>query len=238
MNKKTNVVMAIIDSGWEEKMYSINNLVKIYENSEIKTKALDGINLEIEEGKFYVILGESGSGKSTLLNIIGGLDKATSGEINFNGRNLSQMTDSELADYRCKDVGFIFQKFNLIPTLTVWENVLLPVLIEGKKYDEEYVLGILDKLGIADKKDSMVTALSGGQQQRVAVARAFANNPHIILADEPTGNLDSKNGEVVVKMLVEMSKEMHKTILMITHNERIAEVADVVVRIKDGKIDM
>lgn len=219
-------------------MYSINNLVKIYENSEIKTKALDGINLEIEEGKFYVILGESGSGKSTLLNIIGGLDKATSGEINFNGRNLSQMTDSELADYRCKDVGFIFQKFNLIPTLTVWENVLLPVLIEGKKYDEEYVLGILDKLGIADKKDSMVTALSGGQQQRVAVARAFANNPHIILADEPTGNLDSKNGEVVVKMLVEMSKEMHKTILMITHNERIAEVADVVVRIKDGKIDM
>lgn len=238
MNKKTNAVMAIIDSGWEEKMYSINNLVKIYENSEIKTKALDGINLEIEEGKFYVILGESGSGKSTLLNIIGGLDKATSGEINFNGRNLSQMTDSELADYRCKDVGFIFQKFNLIPTLTVWENVLLPVLIEGKKYDEEYVLGILDKLGIADKKDSMVTALSGGQQQRVAVARAFANNPHIILADEPTGNLDSKNGEVVVKMLVEMSKEMHKTILMITHNERIAEVADVVVRIKDGKIDM
>ncbi len=219
-------------------MYSINNLVKIYENSEIKTKALDGINLEIEEGKFYVILGESGSGKSTLLNIIGGLDKATSGEINFNGRNLSQMTDSELADYRCKDVGFIFQKFNLIPTLTVWENVLLPVLIEGKKYDEEYVLGILDKLGIADKKDSMVTALSGGQQQRVAVARAFANNPHIILADEPTGNLDSKNGEVVVKMLVEMSKEMHKTILMITHNERIAEVADVVVRIKDGKINI
>lgn len=217
-------------------MYKINNLSKTYTNGSSITKALDSVSIQIEEGKFYIILGESGSGKSTLLNLIGCLDTPTEGEIYYKEKNLAKMSDEEMAKYRCKEVGFVFQKYNLIPTLSVYENILLPVLIEGKKVDDEYIEELLDYLGIKEKKNSMINQLSGGQQQRVAIARAFANNPQIILADEPTGNLDSKNGELVVDMLVDMNKRYHKTILMITHNERLAEVADVIIRVKDGRI--
>ena len=221
-------------------MYKINNLSKIYSNGIVKTKALDNVNMTIEDGKFYVILGESGSGKSTLLNILGGLDNPTSGEVIFNGKNLVEMTDEEKSEYRCGNVGFVFQKYNLIPTLTVKENVILSMLIKGKKENndnDKFVDELLNKLGILEKKDSMTNELSGGQQQRVAIARAFANNPEIVLADEPTGNLDSKNGEAVVEMLLDMNKQYNKTILMITHNEKIAEIADVVIKIKDGKVE-
>lgn len=217
-------------------MYKIENLSKIYKTGEVETKALDDVCATIEEDQFIVILGESGSGKSTLLNMLGGLDEPTSGEIIYNGKKISEMSEEQKAHYRSATIGFVFQNYNLMPTLSVYENVILPILIAKKQEDKEYVYDLLECLGIAEKKDSFPSQLSGGQQQRVAIARAFANKPSVILADEPTGNLDSKNGDLVVEMLLQMQKKFHQTIIMITHNEKIAQKADCVIRIQDGRI--
>lgn len=217
-------------------MYQINNLTKIYKSSGMETKALDHINLNIPDNKFIIILGESGSGKTTLLNMLGGLDNPTEGKIITNGKNIVELSDEQLAQYRRQKIGFIFQHFNLLPTLTVYENIILPIVLDKKDEDKNYILELLKKLGILDKKDSYPNQLSGGQQQRVAIARAFANKPEVILADEPTGNLDSKTGQDVVELLLEMQKIYTQTIVMITHNEKIAQYADIIIKIKDGKI--
>lgn len=189
------------------------NLRKIYGQGETEVKALDGVNLEVEKGEFVAIVGTSGSGKSTLLHIIGGLDNPTSGQIIVDGQNLSHMPDEELTIFRRRNIGFVFQQYNLVPMLNVWENIVLPVKLEN-----------------------LPSALSGGQQQRVAIARALAAKPAILLADEPTGNLDSKTSQDVLGLLKVTSKRFHQTIVMITHNEEIAQMADRILQIEDGKI--
>lgn len=217
-------------------MYQISNLTKIYKTAEIETRALNGINLDIPDHKFVIILGESGSGKTTLLNMLGGLDTPTDGDIMVNGQNITELSDEKMAEYRRQKIGFVFQHFNLIPTLTVYENIILPIILDKRKEEETYILQLLEKLGLSEKKDVYPHQLSGGQQQRVAIARAFANKPEVILADEPTGNLDSKTGQDVVDLLFKMHEVYKQTIIMITHNEKIAQYADIVIRIKDGTI--
>lgn len=217
-------------------MYQISNLTKIYKTAEIETRALNGINLDIPDHKFVIILGESGSGKTTLLNMLGGLDTPTDGDIMVNGQNITELSDEKMAEYRRQKIGFVFQHFNLIPTLTVYENIILPIILDKRKEEETYILQLLEKLGLSEKKDAYPHQLSGGQQQRVAIARAFANKPEVILADEPTGNLDSKTGQDVVDLLLKMHEVYKQTIIMITHNEKIAQYADIVIRIKDGTI--
>ena len=202
------------------------NLRKIYGQGETEVKALDGVNLEVEKGEFVAIVGTSGSGKSTMLHMIGGLDNPTSGQVIVDGQNLSHMTDEELTIFRRRNIGFVFQQYNLVPMLNVWENIVLPVKLDGKKIEKDYVNEIIDTLGIRTKLENLPSALSGGQQQRVAIARALAAKPAILLADEPTGNLDSKV----------TSKRFHQTIVMITHNEEIAQMADRILQIEDGKI--
>ena len=200
------------------------------------TKALDGMNLSVEQGEFVAIVGTSGSGKSTLLHIIGGLDNPTSGQVIVDGQNLSHMTDEELTIFRRRNIGFVFQQYNLVPMLNVWENIVLPVKLDGKKIEKGYVNEIIDTLGIRTKLENLPSALSGGQQQRVAIARALAAKPAILLADEPTGNLDSKTSQDVLGLLKVTSKRFHQTIVMITHNEEIAQMADRILQIEDGKI--
>ena len=217
-------------------MYQISNLTKIYKTAEIETRALNGINLDIPDHKFVIILGESGSGKTTLLNMLGGLDTPTDGDIMINGQNITELSDEKMAEYRRQKIGFVFQHFNLIPTLTVYENIILPIILDKRKEEETYILQLLEKIGLSEKKDAYPHQLSGGQQQRVAIARAFANKPEVILADEPTGNLDSKTGQDVVDLLLKMHEVYKQTIIMITHNEKIAQYADIVIRIKDGTI--
>ncbi len=217
-------------------MYQISNLTKIYKTAGIETRALNGINLDIPDHKFVIILGESGSGKTTLLNMLGGLDTPTDGNIIINDQNITELSDEKMAEYRRQKIGFVFQNFNLIPTLTVYENIILPIILDKRTEEEVYILQLLEKLGLSEKKDVYPHQLSGGQQQRVAIARAFANKPEVILADEPTGNLDSKTGQDVVDLLLKMHKMYKQTIIMITHNEKIAQYADIVIRIKDGKI--
>lgn len=217
-------------------MYQISNLTKIYKTAGIETRALNGINLDIPDHKFVIILGESGSGKTTLLNMLGGLDTPTDGDIIINDQNITEMSDEKMAEYRRQKIGFVFQHFNLIPTLTVYENIILPIILDKRTEEEAYILQLLEKLGLSEKKDVYPHQLSGGQQQRVAIARAFANKPEVILADEPTGNLDSKTGQDVVDLLLKMHEIYKQTIIMITHNEKIAQYADIVIRIKDGTI--
>ena len=200
------------------------------------TRALDGVNLSVEQGEFVAIVGTSGSGKSTLLHIIGGLDNPTSGQIIVDGQNLSHMPDEELTIFRRRNIGFVFQQYNLVPMLNVWENIVLPVKLDGKKIEKGYVNEIIDTLGIRTKLENLPSALSGGQQQRVAIARALAAKPAILLADEPTGNLDSKTSQDVLGLLKVTSKRFHQTIVMITHNEEIAQMADRILQIEDGKI--
>ena len=211
------------------------NLRKIYGQGETEVRALDGINLEVEKGEFVAIVGTSGSGKSTLLHIIGGLDNPTSGQVIVDGQNLSHMPDEELTIFRRRNIGFVFQQYNLVPMLNVWENIVLPVKLDGKKIEKGYVNEIIDTLGIRTKLENLPSALSGGQQQRVAIARALAAKPAILLADEPTGNLDSKTSQDVLGLL-KVSKRFHQTIVMITHNEEIAQMADRILQIEDGKI--
>ena len=214
----------------------ITDLVKYYHVGETVVKAVDHTNLEIERGKFTAIVGRSGSGKSTLLQIMGGLDRPDSGKVIIDGKNLFELKGNQLAEFRRKKIGFIFQDYNLIPSLNVWENVVLPMGLDGRKVNRDDVMNILEQIGIADKMDAMPNTLSGGQKQRVAIARALVSSPAIILADEPTGNLDSKTELEVMALLKKCVKDFNQTLVMITHDETIAQMADVVVVIEDGKV--
>ena len=214
----------------------VNWLKKYYGKDESLVKALDNVNLEVNKGEFLAIVGTSGSGKSTLLNLIGGLDKETAGEVIIEGKNISKMEDNKKTIFRRRNIGFIFQSYNLIQILNVYENIVLPLELDGERIDENYINLILDTLGLKDKKDRLPDSLSGGQRQRVAIGRALASKPSIILADEPTGNLDSKTENEVLGLLKLTSKKFSQTIIMITHNEKISQMADRVIRIEDGKI--
>lgn len=214
----------------------ITDLVKYYHVGENVVKAVDHTNLEIERGKFTAIVGRSGSGKSTLLQIMGGLDRPDSGAVMIDGTNLFELKGDQLAVFRRKKIGFIFQDYNLIPSLNVWENVVLPMGLDGRKVKKEDVLKILEQIGLKDKVEAMPNTLSGGQKQRVAIARALVSSPAIILADEPTGSLDSKTELEVMALLKKCVKDFNQTLVMITHDETIAQMADVVVVIEDGKV--
>ena len=206
---------------------------RVYKNGEHEQWALSHVNLQLEKGKLIVILGPSGAGKSTLLNLLGGLDSPTSGRIIVDGRDISTLSNNELADYRAEKVGFVFQSYNLIPTLTVVENVALVKEIARHALSSH---DMLKAVGLADHIHNFPSELSGGEQQRVSIARALAKNPEILLCDEPTGALDSETGVMVLKLLLSMAREMNKTIIIVTHNQNIAKVADVVIRVKNGQI--
>ena len=212
------------------------NLKKYYNNGSVEIKALDGVDFACEKGEFISIVGTSGSGKSTLLHMLGGLDRPTSGEVFIEGKNIFSMNDDELTIFRRRKIGFVFQYYNLIPVLNVLENVILPIQLDGNEVDMEYVEEILNPIGIYDKIESLPNQLSGGQQQRVAIARALASKPAIILADEPTGNLDSKTSQDVMSLLKVSNQKFKQTLIMITHNEELAQIGDKIVRIEDGKI--
>lgn len=209
---------------------------KYYGKNENLTKALDGVDLNINQGEFVAIIGASGSGKSTLLNMIGGLDNPTSGEVQIGGKEIGNMNADELTVFRRRNIGFIFQNYNLIPVLNVLENITLPIELDGKSPDELFITEIIDILGLKEKIYKMPSQLSGGQQQRVAIARALASKPSIILADEPTGNLDSVTSEEVLDLMKKMSEQFHQTIVMITHDPNIASKADRTIKISDGKV--
>ena len=215
---------------------STHNLTKTYGTGDNVVHALTDVSLDIEEGKFVSIIGSSGSGKSTLLNLLGGLDRPTSGDVILDGKAIFEMDDEALTIFRRRKIGFVFQNYNLVPILNVYENIVLPIELDGTKIDTAYVDKIMDVLGLSEKKFSMPNQLSGGQQQRVAIARALAAKPSIILADEPTGNLDSKTSTDVIALLKLTGKEFAQTIVMITHNEEIATMADQMIRIEDGRI--
>ncbi len=212
------------------------NLQKNYGRGDTLVKALDHVELQIESGEFVAIVGTSGSGKSTLLHMLGGLDRPTAGEVFVDGKNIFALKDEELTIFRRRKIGFVFQQYNLIPTMNVYENIVLPIGLDGNKPDEPYVRKIINTLGLESKLQNLATNLSGGQQQRVAIARALASKPAIILADEPTGNLDSRTSQDVLGLLKVTSEEFKQTIVMITHNEEIAQMANRIIRIEDGKI--
>jgi putative ABC transport system ATP-binding protein len=198
--------------------------------------ALDNVNIEINDGEFIGIVGTSGSGKSTLLHMLGGLDRATSGKVFVRNKDIFSMSDDELTIFRRRNIGFVFQNYNLVPVLNVYENIVLPIELDGNKVDEKFVNNIIKTLGLSEKLNNMPSNLSGGQQQRVAIARALAAKPAIVLADEPTGNLDSKTSLEVIGLLKTTSKEFHQTMVMITHNEEIAQMTDRIIHIEDGQI--
>lgn len=212
------------------------NLKKYYGTEPNITKALDGVTLTVEQGEFVAIVGTSGSGKSTLLNMMGGLDVPTSGNVTVKGKDLSGLNDEQLTIFRRRNIGFIFQNYNLVPVLNVYENIVLPVELDGDTVDKNFMDEVVQMLALGDKLQNMPNNLSGGQQQRVAIARALVSKPAIILADEPTGNLDSKTSSDVLGLLKVTSQKFHQTIVMITHNSEIAQLADRIVRIEDGKI--
>lgn len=215
---------------------STSNLTKYYGTGDTIVKALDGVTMSIEKGEFVAIVGSSGSGKSTLLHILGGLDTSTSGSVFIGDKDISQMTVDELTVFRRKNIGFVFQNYNLIPLLNVYENIVLPIQLDGVKPDKNYINDIIEILGLSSKKYVMPNTLSGGQQQRVALARALAIKPAIILADEPTGNLDNRTGREVIELIKISSQKLNQTVVMITHNDEIAQEADYIVRLEDGII--
>lgn len=215
---------------------SAKDLCKSYGSGENSVQALNHVSISVENGEFVAVIGTSGSGKSTLLNLLGGLDTPTSGEVLVSGKKLFQMNEEARTIFRRRNIGFVFQNYNLVPVLNVYENIVLPIQLDGTKVDTEYVKTILHTLGLEQKVQAMPNQLSGGQQQRVAIARALAAKPAILLADEPTGNLDSKTGMDVIALLKMTSQAFHQTIVMITHNEEIALMADRMIRIEDGKV--
>ena len=217
-------------------IFQAKNLKKVYGKGESAVNALHGVNLEVEKGEFVAIVGTSGSGKSTLLHMLGGLDRPTEGEVMVDGKNIFELKDEELTIFRRRKIGFVFQAFNLVPVLNVYENILLPIELDGEKADKQFIDEIVETLGISGKKEALPNQLSGGQQQRVAIARALASRPAIILADEPTGNLDTKTGQDVLSLLKVSAQKFSQTIVMITHNEEIAQTADRIIRIEDGNI--
>ena len=212
------------------------DLKKYYGEEPNITRALDGVNFSVDDGEFVAVVGTSGSGKSTLLHMMGGLDTPTSGSVFVRDKDLSKMNDEQLTIFRRRNIGFIFQNYNLVPILNVYENIVLPVELDGDTVDQRFMDNIVNMLGLDDKLNNMPNQLSGGQQQRVAIARALISKPAIVLADEPTGNLDSKTSAEVLGLLKRTSEEFHQTIVMITHNNDIARLADRIVRIEDGKI--
>ena len=219
-----------------ETILQARGLKKYYGKGETEVRALDGVDLDIERGKFSAIIGTSGSGKSTLLNMLGGLDTPSAGSIKVGDTELASLNSEETTVFRRKQIGFVFQNYNLVPVLSVWENIIFPISLDGRKPDRTFIMEIVRLLGLEKKLDSLPNNLSGGQQQRVAIARALASKPSIILADEPTGNLDSKTSDDVIGLLKMTSQEFSQTIVMITHNPEIAAMADRVIRIEDGRI--
>lgn len=212
------------------------DLKKYYGSEQSMVRALDGVGVDVDEGEFIAIVGTSGSGKSTLLHMLGGLDRSTSGSVWVNGKDIFKMRDDELTVFRRRNIGFVFQNYNLVPVLNVFENITLPVELDGGTIDRSFLDNIVKTLGLENKLDNLPNNLSGGQQQRVAIARALAAKPAIILADEPTGNLDSKTGMEVIGLLKITGRKFNQTIVMITHNEEIAQLADRIIRLEDGKI--
>lgn len=212
------------------------DLVKYYGDGESEVRAIDHTSIEVENGEFVAIVGRSGSGKSTLLHMLGGLDRPDSGEVMIGGKNIFSLKDEQLAVFRRRKIGFIFQDFNLIPALNVWENIILPLGLDGKKVNRDFVMDIVKSIGLSEKLKSLPSQLSGGQKQRVAIARALASRPAIILADEPTGNLDSKTEMEVISILKTCVHKYGQTLVMITHDETIAQMADRVMIIEDGKV--
>ena len=212
------------------------DLRKVYGSGDTEVRALDGVDLTVEKGEFVAVVGTSGSGKSTLLHMLGGLDRPTSGTVTVDGRELSAMRDEELTIFRRRKIGFVFQNYNLVPVLNVYENIALPIQLDGKAPDRGYVDQIIETLGLGNKLQNLPNNLSGGQQQRVAIARALAAKPAIILADEPTGNLDSATSLDVMGLLKVTAQKFSQTIVMITHNEELAQMADRIIRIEDGRI--
>ncbi|MDR0248719.1 MAG: ABC transporter ATP-binding protein [Oscillospiraceae bacterium] len=210
--------------------------LKKYYGANAEVKAVDGIDLRVEAGEFVSVVGTSGSGKSTLLHLLGGLDRPTEGTVEIGGKQIFSMKDEELTIFRRRNVGFVFQSYNLVPILSVYENIVLPIELDGNRVDKAFVNGLIRMLGVEDKRDAMPNQLSGGQQQRVAIARALASKPAIVLADEPTGNLDSKNGMDVMGLLKVGGEKYGQTIVLITHNPEIAQMADRTIRIEDGRI--
>ena len=212
------------------------DLRKIYGSGDTEVRALDGVNLSVENGEFVAIVGTSGSGKSTLLHMLGGLDRPTGGSVTVDGKDIFQLKDEALTIFRRRKIGFVFQSYNLVPVLNMYENIVLPIQLDGRRVDEDFIGKIVKTLGLDGRLDALPSQLSGGQQQRVAIARALAAAPAIILADEPTGNLDSKTSQDVLGLLKVTSQKFAQTIVMITHNEEIAQMADRVIRIEDGRI--
>ena len=218
------------------KILETKELKKYYGKGDTLVKALDGVDLAVEDGEFVAIVGTSGSGKSTLLHMLGGLDRPTNGTVIVDGKDIFSLKDEALTIFRRRKIGFVFQSFNLVPVLTVRENIVLPIQLDGGKVDEDYVNQVVSALGLEKKLDNLPSQLSGGQQQRVAIARALATKPAILLADEPTGNLDSRTSQDVLSLMKVTGRKFSQTMVMITHNEEIAQLSDRIVRIEDGRI--
>ena len=220
------------------KILETKNLKKYYGKGDMLVRALDGVNLTVEDGEFVAIVGTSGSGKSTLLHMLGGLDRPTSGSVTVDGKDIFSLKDEALTIFRRRKIGFVFQSYNLVPVLTVRENIVLPIQLDGGRVDEAYVNEVVSVLGLEKKLNRLPSQLSGGQQQRVAIARALATKPAILLADEPTGNLDSRTSQDVLSLMKVTGRKFAQTMVMITHNEEIAQLSDRIVRIEDGRIMM
>ena len=217
-------------------MLKVENLKRYYKTNDVEVRALDGVSFDVEKGEFISIIGASGSGKSTLLHLLGGLDYPTSGKVLIDGTDIYALKDDERTIFRRRNIGFVFQAYNLLPMLNVYENIIIPFGLDGDKVDKKYVDSVIDILEISNQKYKMPNELSGGQQQRVAIARALVTKPSLILADEPTGNLDSKSSSQVVYLLKKINKELGNTILMITHDDAVAQAAEKTLRIEDGKL--